>query len=90
MVAQLRLPGCGLTTTPPQPGLVARMPKRPHTTALAGALAHGWLQLRFGFSSVVHASIVAVAPCRSIEHHELFAHDVSISSASCPLSSGDW
>ena len=86
MLAQLRLPGCGLTTMLLHPGSVARMPKRPHTTALAGALAHGWLQLRFGFSSTVHASIVAVAPARSIEHHEFVAHDVSISRASWPLS----
>ena len=55
-------------------------------TADAGADAHGWLQLRLGFSLVVHASMVAVAPCASMLHQLFAAHDVRISSASFPPS----
>ena len=59
-------------------GSVGFTPKIPQTTADAGADAHGCDHERFGFSSVVHASIVAVAPWVIILHHEFLAQLVSI------------
>jgi len=44
------------------------------------------LQVRLGFSSIVQASIEAVAPCLSMFSHEFFAVDVSSSSAAWPWS----
>ena len=67
-------------------GLTASIPNKPHTTADAGALAHGWLHDRLGFSSLVHASITAVAPTSSIWHQLFSLHEVISCSASAPWS----
>jgi len=60
----VRLPGAGVMDIEAQPGASARIPNRSHGMIKPGALAHGWLQVKFGFSSRVHISIVVVAPCR--------------------------
>jgi hypothetical protein len=44
-----------------------------HATRKAGDEAHGWLHVKFGFSSAVHISMVIVAPCFSMFTHEFFA-----------------
>ena len=88
--AHVKFPGWGRTLKRRPPGAVAVMPMRPLMMADAGAEAHGWDQLRFGFSGLVQASITAVAPALIMEHQEFVSQVVMISSAKAPWSPVEW
>ena len=84
--AHAKPPGCGRTVNARNPMAVGWISMSPRTIAELGALAHGWLQDRFGFCERVHASIVALAATRSMEHHALTSPDVSRLSDRAPWS----
>lgn len=86
MAPLVTLPGWGMQRNLRYVGARGRMPMKPRAIKVAGAVDQGWLHDKLGFSSVVHASMVAEAPCLIMLHQEFLAQAVMISKAVCPWS----